>query len=90
MSLARILGGSLFEHQEQLSHGGVRALFEITVTVELQQRGAKDLTTLLERLTGVIGPRLAREQAVFLVDVQPSPDRLGSQGVLCFPERNAA
>jgi len=90
VSLARILGGSLFAHREQLSQEGEHALFDITVTVELRQMDAKDLTTMLERLTSVIGPRLAREQAMFHVDVKPSPDRLGSQGVLCFSERNAA
>jgi hypothetical protein len=90
VSLARILGGSLFAHQEQLSHEGDHALFDVTITVELRQMEAKDLTTMLERLTSVIGPRLAREQAMFHVDVKPSPDRLGSQGVLCFSERNAA
>lgn len=90
VSLARILGGSLFAHREQLSQEAEHALFDITITVELRQMDAKDLTTMLERLTSVIGPRLARQQAMFHVDVKPSPDRLGSQGVLCFPERNAA
>src|SRR5262252_4058243 len=90
VSLARILGGSLFAHREQLSQEGEHALFDITVTVELRQMDAKDLTTMLERLTSVIGPRLAREQAMFHVDVKPLPDRLRSQGVLRFPERNAA
>ena len=90
VSLARILGGSLFAHREQLSQEGEHALFDITITVELRQMDAKDLTTMLERLTSVIGPRLARQQAMFHVDVKPSPDRLGSQGVLCLPERNAA
>jgi hypothetical protein len=65
-------------------------LFDITMTVELQQMDAKDLTTTLERLTSVIGPKLAGEQAMFHVEVKPSPARLRSQGVLCFPERNAA
>jgi hypothetical protein len=51
---------------------------------------AKDLTTTLERLTSVIGPKLAREQAMFHIDVKPSPDRFKSQGLLSFPERDAA
>ena len=90
VSLARILGGSLFAHREQLPQEGEPALFEITITVELRQMDAKDLTTTLERLTSVIGPKLAREQAMFHADVKPSPDRLRSQGVLCFQERSAA
>jgi hypothetical protein len=90
VSLARILGGSLFAHREQRSQEGEHGLFDITMTVELQQMDAKDLTTTLERLTSVIGPKLAGEQAMFHVEVKPSPARLRSQGVLCFPERNAA
>lgn len=90
VSLARILGGSLFAHREQLQPEGESALFDITIGVELQQMDARDLTTTLERLTSVIGPKLAREQALFHIDVKPSPDRLRSQGSLNFPEREAA
>ncbi|HEX9137633.1 MAG TPA: hypothetical protein VF905_11920 [Nitrospirota bacterium] len=90
VSLARLLGGSLFAHREQLSQEGEHVLFDITMTVELRQVDAKDLTTTLERLTSVVGPKLAREQAMFHVDERPAPDRLRSQGVLCFPERNAS
>ena len=90
VSLARILGGSLFAHREQLSQEGEYAIFDVTMTVELRQIDAKDLTTTVERLTSVIGAKLARDQAMFHVDVKPSPNRFRSQGVLCFPERNAA
>src|ERR1700752_4858347 len=83
VSLARILGGSLFAHREQQSQECEHALFDITITVELQQMDAKELNTTLERLTGVIGPKLAREQAVFHIEVKPSADRLKSQGSLC-------
>ena len=90
VSLARILGGSLFAHRDQLSQECERVLFDLTITVELQQMDAKDLTTTLERLTSVIGPKLAREQARFHVEVKPSADTLKSQGLLRFPERDAA
>ena len=90
VSLARILGGSLFAHQEQESQECGNALFDITITVDLQQMYAKDLTATLERLTGVIGPSLARDQATFHINVKPSAGRLKLQGSLCFPERDAA
>jgi len=90
VSLARILGGSLFAHRERLSQESARALFDVTIAVELQQMDARELTATLERLTGVIGPKLAREQAKFHVEVKPSPDALKSQGLLRFPERGAA
>jgi hypothetical protein len=65
-------------------------LFDITITVELQQTYAKDLTTTLERLTSVISPKLARDQATFHVNVKPSKDALKLQASLRFPERDAA
>ena len=80
----------MFAHREQLSQGGEHAIFDVTMTVELRQMDAKDLTTTLERLTSVVGAKLAREEAMFHVDVKPSPNRFRSQGMLCFPERNAA
>lgn len=90
VSLARILGGSLFAHRQRHSPESENALFDITATVELHQMHPKDLTATLERLTNVIGPKLAREQAGFHIDVKPPPDRFKSQGFLCFPERDAA
>jgi hypothetical protein len=89
VSLARILGGSLFAHRECDSQGR-NEFVDITITVELQQMYTRDLTTMLERLTTVIGPKLARDQATFHINVKPSTDRLKLQGSLCFPERDAA
>ncbi|MGA7138056.1 MAG: hypothetical protein WBZ14_10320 [Terriglobales bacterium] len=65
-------------------------MFDITITVELQQMHAKDLSTTVERLTSVIGPRLARDQASFRINVKPAAERLDSQPSLCFLERDAA
>jgi hypothetical protein len=38
-------------------------MFDITITIELQQMNAKDLSTTVERLTSVIGPKLGRDRA---------------------------
>jgi hypothetical protein len=65
-------------------------LFDITIVVELQQMHAKDLSTTVERLTGVIGPKLARDRASFHINVKPAVDKLDLQPSLCFPERMAA
>jgi hypothetical protein len=51
---------------------------------------AKDLSTLVERLTNVIAPQLAHDRGTFHVDVRPTTDKLNSQAVLTFPERDAA
>ena len=89
VSLARILGGSLYAHREHHSREYGNEFFDITITVELQRMLVKDLTTTLERLTTVIGPKLARDQATFHVIVKPSEDGPKSQGLLSFPERAA-
>jgi len=89
VSLARVLGGSLFAHREQQSQECVHG-FDITITVELQQMDAKDVTTTVERLTTVIAPKLARDQATLHVNVKPSAGKLKSQGSFGFTERNAA
>ncbi len=85
-----MLGGSLVAHRTQRSNQGESGLFDITITVELQQMHAKDLSTTVERLTSVIGPRLARDQASFRINVKPAAERLDSQPSLCFLERDAA
>jgi hypothetical protein len=89
VSLARILGGSLFAHRERHAQEGETELFDITITVDLQQMDARDLTATLERLTGVIAPKLARDQATFHIHVKPSP-RPKLQGSFSFSERDAA
>jgi hypothetical protein len=88
VSLARILGGSLLAHRAQKEREG--GLFDITITIELQQMHAKDLSTTVERLTSVISPKLARDRASFHINVKPIVDKLALQPSLCFPERHAA
>jgi hypothetical protein len=90
VSLARMLGGSLLAHRAQHSQECESGLFDITIVVELQQMHAKDLSTTVERLTGVIGPKLARDRASFHINVKPAVVKLELQPSLCFPERDAA
>jgi hypothetical protein len=88
VSLARMLGGSLLAHRAQQEWES--GLFDITITIELQQMHAKDLSTAVERLTSVIGPTLARDRALFHINVKPTVDKLDLQPSLFFPERDAA
>jgi hypothetical protein len=90
VSLARILGGSLFAQRAQHFQEWEGGLFDITITVELQKMNAKDLSTTVERLTSVISPKLARDRASFHVNVKPAVDKIDLQPPLCFPERDAA
>jgi len=88
VSLDRILGGSLHAHKAKQDRG--RWFFDITITIELQQLHAKDLSATVERLTSVIGPNLARDRASFHITVKPAMDTVDLQPSLCFPEREAA
>jgi len=90
VSLARMLGGSLLAHKAQHSHPNGNGLFDVTIAVELQQVHAKDLSTTVERLTSVIGPKLAGDRASFHINVKPAVDRPDLQPSLCFVEREAA
>jgi hypothetical protein len=49
-------------------------LFDVTLTVSIQQMHANDLNTMLEGLTRAIEPTLADGRASFHIDVQPRPD----------------
>jgi hypothetical protein len=90
VSLARMLGGSLLAHQAQHFQAWESGLFDIAITIELQQMHPKDVSTTVERLTTVIGPKLARDRASFHINVKPAADKLDLQPSLCFPERDAA
>jgi len=88
VSLARMLGGSLVAHRAEQEWES--ELFDITITIGLQQMHAKDLNTIVERLTSVIGPKLARDRASFHINVKPAVDKLDLQPSLCFPKQDAA
>lgn len=90
VSLARMLGGSLLAHKVQHSHPSKTGLFDVTIAVELRQMHAQDLSTTIERLTGVIGPRLAGDEASFHINVKPAVDKVDLQPSLSFLEREAA
>ncbi len=88
VSLVRLLGGSLFTHRSVQGHEG--ALFDVKMTVDLEQMPAKDVSATIERITAVIGPKLAREGATFHVSVKPRLDKPDTQGSLDFQEQEAA
>jgi hypothetical protein len=85
-----MLGGSLLTHRALQFQECERELFDTAITVQLQQMNAKDLSTTVERLTSVIGAKLAQDQATFHISVKPTVDKPYLQGLLRFPERDAA
>ena len=84
--------------KNRLEKGGLplwNAVFCLDCEVISSSRGdecpiCNDLTATLERLTSVIAPKLARDQAAFHVNVTPSATRLKLQGSFHFAERDAA
>lgn len=90
VSLARILGGSVIAHRVQDSQEPGGRLFDITMTVELLRMHAKNLSTVVERVANVIAPQLAQDRGTFHVHASPGAERLNSQTLLTFPERDAA
>jgi len=88
VNLGRMLGGTLLAHRGEESRRS--GMFDITITVELQGMYGKDLSTTVERLTSVIGPKLARDRATLRVSVKPTVDPLYFQESLQFPELDAA
>jgi hypothetical protein len=72
VSLARMLGGSLHVDNAATLQECRNGLFDITITIELQQTPAGDLSTALERLTNVIGPRLSQGLASLHIKVEPT------------------
>ena len=90
VNLARMLGGSLSAHRAKQFGEHKSGLFDITITIELQQMHSKDVTTALERITNVIGPELARDQATFHVKVKPAGEGMNRQGSLFFVTQDAA
>jgi hypothetical protein len=88
VNLDRMLGGSLFAHKTQQERESGQ--FDITITLELQQMDAKELSITVERLTSVIGPKLARDRASFHISVKPAARELDLQPSFGFAERDAA
>ena len=88
VSLARMLGGSLHTHRALQEHDSV--LFDIIMSIELQQMHPKDVSATIERITTVIAPKLAREGATFHVNVKPTVDKADAQTWLRFQDRDAA
>jgi hypothetical protein len=87
VSLARMLGGSLLAHRAHRSHEGENVLFDVNITVELQQIHAQDLTTTIERLTSLIGPMLSRGRASFHVDVDTQQQAGAKDSLRAGPAR---
>lgn len=76
LSLARILGGSLHSARFEGESGEPKSgSFDIALTVESRGMPAKDVNTMIEKVTQALGPRLAGNQALLRINVTPVIDR---------------
>ena len=90
VSLARMLGGGLGSHRKSQPGKCEGDLFDIRIIIQVKQMLARDVTTTLEKLSNVIAPHLASEQATLHINVKPTADKLSSEGTLALPGRDAA
>jgi hypothetical protein len=72
--LARILGGALPSHKANRSMKNESALlFNLEITIKLEQMEPKELNDAVEGITSLIGPGLVRGRACFHINVEPAP-----------------
>src|ERR1700751_3795981 len=76
VSLPRMLGGTLGARRKPEHRNGEAELFDIEITIGLQQMAAHDVTTTLESLSNVIASHLARGQATLHIKLNPPLDEL--------------
>src|SRR3954462_5284195 len=69
LSIAAIIGGSLVEYHE--SHRQQLQLFDLTVSINMAEMEAGELSTVIEGLSRVIAPKLGRSRASLHVNVEP-------------------
>ena len=75
LSLGRMLGGSLTTQRAERLAGEKPVLrFDLDMTIALKQMETKDLNAVIQGITSVIGPRLARGASSFHVNVEPVVD----------------
>ena len=71
LNIGHMLGGIPLSDQAASSTGRNIVLFDLTLTIELKQMDTRDVNTALERITRLIGPRLAQGCASLHANVEP-------------------
>ena len=70
LSIARILGGTLFAEKAKPAV----VLFDMEISIHLKQVEGSDLTQTVKGITNAIQPSLSRGRASFHVNVEPAAE----------------
>lgn len=70
LSIAHMLGGTPLPDKARCITED-KVLFDLNITIELKQMESADVNASLERITRLIGARLAQGRACFHINVEP-------------------
>ncbi len=71
LGLAGMIGGTLLDCRANRLEKQRFVLFDLHITIELTQMEGRELNAAIERITGIIGPKLGRGGASLHVNVEP-------------------
>lgn len=71
-SLSRILGGSLLAYRSAQCDEPTGVNFDVQFTIELKELEGRDLSAMVEGITGIVGPILGRGRASLHINVEPA------------------
>lgn len=72
LNLAGPVGGSLLDYKVSRSHKDKLVLFDLHITIDVQQMEGRDLSVALERISAVVASKLARGLATLHINVEPT------------------
>jgi hypothetical protein len=73
LNIGQMLGGVPLS--EDVPPTGDALLFDLTITIELNQMDSKDVNAAVDRITRLIGPRLGQGRACLHINVEPVATR---------------
>jgi hypothetical protein len=72
LNLAGPIGGTLLDHKANRAHKERLVLFDLHITIDVQQMEGADLSVALERISNVVASKLARGLATLHINVEPT------------------
>ena len=72
LNLAGPVGGTLLEYKASRAHKERPVLFDLHITIDVQQMEGADLSLALERISNVVATNLARGLATLHINVEPT------------------
>jgi hypothetical protein len=72
LNLAGPVGGTLLDYKASRAHKQRPVLFDLHITIDVQQMEGGDLSVALERISNVVSSKLARGLATLHINVEPT------------------